>query len=575
MSEKRKKTKNIENRLVEKKNSIATLRWGTIVLAVLISLPVFGSALTPTYTGCLGTAKDLLYNIQEGTTPLEPCRAGDSQVSFSVGDITGVIAGTGLTGGGDNDNVTLSIANGGVVNSMLAANAVTSDKIADGQVTAADLLDGAGSGIDADMLDGQDANSFAPVSHNHDATYINEGQASSITTPMIADGAVNLAKLLDGTVLAEILDDDGAGTGLDADMLDGMQANSFAPVSHNHDAAYVNEGQVSSVTSSMITDGSIMDADIAFISPSKISGTAWTSTNDGSGTGLDADLLDGQHAGNFAPVSHNHAGQYWSGTGYYGLRVDTTGSYGLYGTSTGYPGYGVYGYAAGTSGGYGVYGYAASNSGYGVFGYAPGTYGEGTFGYAPGTNGRGVLGNGGQYDFYAVGPGVNYGPFTGAHEVKLSDDFPRDVKPGMIVSATGETKTRVHNGTVSLSSTLPTVRLSSTANDKAVLGALVSEAPLPKEHWYNSSNGERFGIVNALGEGRVWVSNLNGEVQAGDYITTSPVPGYGQKQDDDLLHSYTLGKATENVDWNSATETVEFNGQRYKVYLTAVVYTSG
>lgn len=545
MSEKRKKTKNIENRLVEKKNSIATLRWGTIVLAVLISLPVFGSALAPTYTGCIGTSKDLLYNIQEGITPLEPCRAGDSQVSFSVGDITGVMAGTGLTGGGDNDNVTLDV--------LFAGNGV--------------------------------ANAAARSDHDHDATYINEGQASSITTSMIADGAVNPVKLLDGTVLAEILDDDGAGTGLDADMLDGMQANSFAPVSHNHDAAYVNEGQVSSVTSSMITDGSIMDADIsayAYISPSKIYGTAWTSTNDGSGTGLDADLLDGQHAGNFAPVSHNHAGQYWSGTtGTYGLRVDATyGTYGLYGKG-GWMGvygeannYGVQGTAT-SDYGTGVYAYAPGYFAFGVQGNAPDNYGTGVYGTAAGNYGRGVVGYGLQYDFYASGPGTNYGPFTGSHEVKLSVDFPPDVKPGMIVSATGETKTRVHNGTVSLSSTLPTVRLSSTANDKAVLGALVSEAPLPKEHWYNYSEGERFGIVNALGEGRVWVSNLNGEVQVGDYITTSSIPGYGQKQDDDLLHSYTLGKATENVDWNSATETVEFNGQRYKVYLTAVVYTSG
>jgi hypothetical protein len=73
----------------------------------------------------------------------------------------------------------------------------------------------------------------------------------------------------------------------------------------------------------------------------------------------------------------------------------------------------------------------------------------------------------------------------------------------------------------------------------------------------------------------VWVSNVSGNIQVGDYITTSPVPGYGQLQGDDLLHSYTLGKAIENVDWGAAVETIEFNGQTYKVYLIAVVYTSG
>jgi hypothetical protein len=56
------------------------------------------------------------------------------------------------------------------------------------------------------------------------------------------------------------------------------------------------------VTSAKILDGAIIDADIstsAGISASKISGTAWTSANDGSSSGLDADLLDGIQASAF------------------------------------------------------------------------------------------------------------------------------------------------------------------------------------------------------------------------------------------------------------------------------------
>ena len=71
------------------------------------------------------------------------------------------------------------------------------------------------------------------------------------------------------------------------------------------------------------------------------------------------------------------------------------------------------------------------------------------------------------------------------------------------------------------------------------------------------------------------VTNVTGRIEAGDYITSSAIPGYGQKQDDDLLHSYTLGKAIETVDWDAVTEIVEHNGVLYKVYLIAVVYTSG
>ena len=119
------------------------------------------------------------------------------------------------------------------------------------------------------------------------------------------------------------------------------------------------------------------------------------------------------------------------------------------------------------------------------------------------------------------------------------------------------------------------MRLACVANDRAVFGVLVKESPLPADHWYTAQTGERFVIVNALGEGRVWVCDANGPVQAGDYVTTSPVPGYGQKQDDDLQHSYTLGKAIETVDWDKVTATVEVNGRRVKVHLLAVVYTSG
>jgi hypothetical protein len=68
------------------------------------------------------------------------------------------------------------------------------------------------------------------------------------------------------------------------------------------DDRWVNEGQADGVTGVMILDGEIVDADIApgaAIDPAKIAGTAWTAGNDGAGSGLDADLLDGQHAAAF------------------------------------------------------------------------------------------------------------------------------------------------------------------------------------------------------------------------------------------------------------------------------------
>jgi hypothetical protein len=291
------------------------------------------------------------------------------------------------------------------------------------------------------------------------------------------------------------------------------------------------------------------------------------------------------------------------GRGVYGYAFDTSSrNYGVYGESMGTMGVGVYGVASATTGneigptvagvmgisqatnvGTGVFGYSAATSGVGVgvSGVSNSTDGRAVDGFAQTTTGTnfGVYGESlstSGYDFYAAGVGTDYGPFTGAHEVRLADSFPVDVKPGMIVSATGETQIRrTMDGDVDLSSTLPTVQLADKAEDKAVLGVLVAEITLPEDHWYEAEENERFASVNALGEGRVRVTNINGNIEAGDYITTSDIPGYGQRQSNENLRGYTLAKATDTINWDLITETVNFNGQEYKIYLLAVVYTSG
>ena len=72
--------------------------------------------------------------------------------------------------------------------------------------------------------------------------------------------------------------------------------------------------------------------------------------------------------------------------------------------------------------------------------------------------------------------------------------------------------------------------------------------------------------VNSGGEGQVWVTNYNGEVSNGDYITSSAIAGYGMRQDDDILHSYTVAKCVEEIDWGSIDITVSHDGTEYKKY---------
>ncbi len=307
--------------------------------------------------------------------------------------------------------------------------------------------------------------------------------------------------------------------------------------------------------------------------------------NQGRGVCGFASSIDGgvSYGGYFTAANKYGVGIYADTTGSNGTGVQgfasNTGNVTNYGgkfTAFGDTGRGVYGYASSTDSGEKFGGYFESNGilGRGAYGLANGDSSIGVYGLATGANSTGVYASGVLWDVYAAGN--NYGPFTGAHEVKFTGLDSRRITPGLIVSVTGAAEIRTDiDGKISLSSTLPTVKISDKPRDKAVFGVITSECTLPLDHWYEPTDGERFGVVNSLGDGRVWVTDLNGDIEAGDYITTSSLPGYGQRQDDDLLHSYTLGKAIETIDWESVSETVEFKGRLVRVYLVAVAYVSG
>ncbi len=86
------------------------------------------------FTMCI-KSNGTVYNAKLGTSPTSACNSGDTQVSGDYGDIQSVAAGSGLSGGGAQGAVTLSVANGGILSSMLASGAVTTSKIADGSIT--------------------------------------------------------------------------------------------------------------------------------------------------------------------------------------------------------------------------------------------------------------------------------------------------------------------------------------------------------------------------------------------------------------------------------------------------------
>lgn len=180
------------------------------------------------------------------------------------------------------------------------------------------------------------------------------------------------------------------------------------------------------------------------------------------------------------------------------------------------------------------------------------------------------------YDFYAAGAAINYGPFTGSHDVRLRG-APENFLPGMLVSSTGTVARRQKSdGELSLSTTLPQVELASVANAKAVFGVFAGERrPDLPDQYYVPEPGERLGIVNALGEGRVLVCDMNGEINNGDYIVPGPIPGIGVRQNDDILRSSTAAKATEPSMFASRPTSFTYEGRPVKTKLLACTYHCG
>ena len=144
---------------------------------------------------------------------------------------------------------------------------------------------------------------------------------------------------------------------------------------------------------------------------------------------------------------------------------------------------------------------------------------------------------------------VTYATFTGAHEASVepsdytagqnSYDYGTVIK--IVSTSTGKRHKQVKY----------VVGPTTSAKDKAVLG-VYSENMDPDE--LESPNDHQ---IFALGDGHILVCNEGGNIEIGDFICSSGTRGHGMKQDDDLMHSYTVAKAAENVDWSSESSTTK------------------
>jgi alpha-tubulin suppressor-like RCC1 family protein len=163
-----------------------------------------------------------------------------------------------------------------------------------------------------------------------------------------------------------------------------------------------------------------------------------------------------------------------------------------------------------------------------------------------------------------------YMNFTGQHRCFV-DGFNKNIKDieGLIVCAnTGEYVTTSENlggdfaftkglSAITTNDSLPVVSLSSKPNDKSVFGVVSLKTnfspvidPTDTEMQQALMRGDVRAEINSSGEGAMWVCDAAGPLAAGDYVTSSKIPGYGMLQADDILHNFTVAKTTTACDFD-------------------------
>ncbi len=137
--------------------------------------------------------------------------------------------------------------------------------------------------------------------------------------------------------------------------------------------------------------------------------------------------------------------------------------------------------------------------------------------------------------------------FTGQHRcawLRQPDDPPDVDLPGCVVVATGaHADLWGRDDPTSVDERVPVVMLARKGNDRRVFGAVSKAAPAccpappfcigPLRFAFHHTGphlcDDRL-IINAAGEGALWVCDLNGAVRTGDLVVSSPIPGMAMRQ---------------------------------------------
>ena len=151
--------------------------------------------------------------------------------------------------------------------------------------------------------------------------------------------------------------------------------------------------------------------------------------------------------------------------------------------------------------------------------------------------------------------------FTGQHRCLLNKNSNLEWV-GFIVSTTNKYINLDNGIKPTINDSLPYCELTKVENDKRVFGVISDKEDGSFSHKYLSgvfgsfipkkNKNEQRIHINSVGEGSIWVCNINGELENGDYISSSNILGYGQKQTlhEDFLTRFTVAKITCDCDFN-------------------------
>jgi hypothetical protein len=201
---------------------------------------------------------------------------------------------------------------------------------------------------------------------------------------------------------------------------------------------------------------------------------------------------------------------------------------------------------------------------------------------------------GANYYYRSIAPALLL--FTGQHKTLPDDPAIKQnllQNVGLIMSSndTGYTSCDSENNAYSgkraiyINEALPNCSLSCIDEDSCVFGIITNNTNGNPGKYDDTTTDFCTSLndsvrVNSLGEGAVWVSNINGPIQNGDWITTSRILGVGKKQNEIRRCNYTVAKATMSCDFDLGSDkykskTVEFEGQTYVMAFISVTYHCG